>query len=496
MPKTIHPSVHQSIPPPTLPQACGPLTDPHALSKRRQEALQNAIFNSANFSSIATDANGVIQLFNVGAQRMLGYAPEDVLNCIRPEDFSDPQEMVTRAEALSAELGTPIAPGFEAMVYKASRDIEDIYEVNYIRKNGSRFPAVVSITALRDDSCSIIGYLLIVSDNTARKLIELDQKQLGQRLRDNQFYTRSLFESNVDALMTTDPAGIITDVNKQMEALTSCTRDELIGATFKNYFTDPDRAEAAIKLVLATKKVTNYELTVRDRDAKETVVSYNASTFYDRDRKLQGVFASARDITERKLAEQQILNLALHDTLTTLPNRHLLNERLKQAMTASHRSGRYSALMFMDLDKFKALNDTHGHHVGDLLLVEVAQRLRRCVREVDVVARFGGDEFVVILSELALDPTTSTDQAQTIAQKICAVVAAPFVLTLHKEGVVDETIEHLCTASIGVVMFLNNEQNQDDIMKWADTAMYQAKEAGGNRVTFYTPAPSNPVSVV
>ena len=185
-------------------------------------------------------------------------------------------------------------------MFKASRGIEDIYELTYIRKDGSRFPAVVSVTALRDAQDAIIGYLLIGTDNTARKQVEAEQKQLDQRLRDQQFYTRSLIESNIDALMTTDPAGIITDVNKQMEALTGCTRDELIGAPFKNYFTDPERAEAGIKLVLSEKKVTDYELTARARDGKETVVSYNATTFYDRDRKLQGVFAAARDVTERK----------------------------------------------------------------------------------------------------------------------------------------------------------------------------------------------------
>ena len=119
---------------------------------------------------------------------------------------------------------------------------------------GSRFPAVVSVTALRDAEDAIIGYLLIGTDNTARKQIEAEQEQLAQRLRDHQFYTRSLFESNIDALMTTDPSGIITDVNKQMEALTDCTRDELIGAPFKNYFTDPDAAAKSIKLVLSEKK--------------------------------------------------------------------------------------------------------------------------------------------------------------------------------------------------------------------------------------------------
>jgi PAS domain S-box-containing protein len=260
-------------------------------------ALQNAIFNSANFSSIATDAKGVIQIFNVGAERMLGYTAAEVMNTITPADISDPQELIARAQALSAELATDITPGFEALVFKASRGIEDIYELTYLRKDGTRLPAVVSVTALRDVQDEIIGYLLIGTDNTARKLVEEEQKQSDQRLRDQQFYTRSLIESNIDALMTTDPAGIITDVNKQMEALTGSTRDELIGAPFKDCFTDPDRAEAG---------VTDYELTARTRDGKQTVVSYNATTFYDRNRTLQGVFAAARDVTERKRFELEL----------------------------------------------------------------------------------------------------------------------------------------------------------------------------------------------
>src|SRR5476651_2347547 len=269
-------------------------------------ALQSAIFNSANFSSIATDAKGVIQIFNVGAERMLGYAAAEVMNKITPADISDPLEVIARAEELSVELGTPITPGFEALVFKASRGIEDIYELTYIRKDGTRFPAVVSVTALRDAQGSIIGYLLIGTDNTARKEVEEEQKKSDQRLRDQQFYTRSLIESNIDAIMTTDPSGIITDVNKQMEALTGCTRDELIGAPFKDYFTDPERAEAAIKRVLREGEVTNYELTARARDGTQTVVSYNATTFYDRNRKLEGVFAAARDVTERKRVEVEL----------------------------------------------------------------------------------------------------------------------------------------------------------------------------------------------
>jgi signal transduction histidine kinase len=137
-------------------------------------ALQNAILNSANFAIIATDESGIIQLFNVGAERMLGYLAAEVINKIRPSDIHDLQEVMARAETLSIELHTPIAPGFEALAFKASRGIEDIYELTYICKDGSRFPAIVSITALRDDYEDIIGYLLIGSDNSVRKRVELE----------------------------------------------------------------------------------------------------------------------------------------------------------------------------------------------------------------------------------------------------------------------------------------------------------------------------------
>jgi len=314
-------------------------------------ALQNAIFNSANFSSIATDEKGVIQLFNVGAERMLGYTAIEVVDKITPAEISDPQEVIARARELSHELATTITPGFNALAFKASRGIEDIYELTYIRKDGSRFPAVVSVTALRDAQDGIIGYLLIGTDNTARKQVEAEQLRLDQRLRDQQFYTRSLIESNVDALITTDPRGIITDVNQQMEALTGCTRDELIGAPFKSYFTDPDRAEAGIKRVLSGNKLTDYELTARARDGKETVVSYNATTFHDRDRKLQGVFAAARDVTERKRFEHTLQenNVELERAMAAAEKANLAKSEFLSSMSHELRSPLNAILGFAQL---------------------------------------------------------------------------------------------------------------------------------------------------
>jgi PAS domain S-box-containing protein len=314
-------------------------------------ALQNAIFNSANFSSIATDARGVIQIFNVGAERMLGYKAADVMNKITPADISDPLEVIARAQTLSVELGTPITPGFEALVFKASRGIEDIYELTYIRQDGSRFPAIVSVTALRDDQDNIIGYLLIGTDNTARKQVEAEQAVLDQRLRDQQFYTRSLIESNIDALMATDPRGIITDVNQQMESLTGCTRDELIGAPFKSYFTDPERAEAGIARVLREGKLTNYELNALSRDGVETVVSFNASTFHDRDRKLQGVFAAARDVTERKQFEHRLQenNVELESAKATAEKANLAKSEFLSSMSHELRTPLNAVLGFAQL---------------------------------------------------------------------------------------------------------------------------------------------------
>ena len=347
-------------------------------------ALQNAIYNSANFSSIATDAQGVIQIFNVGAERMLGYKAEDVVDKITPAGISDAQEVIARAAALSQELGTEIKPGFEALVFKASRGIEDIYEITYIRQDGSRFPAIVSVSALRDAQEKVIGYLLIGTDNTLRKQVEAEQALLDQRLRDQQFYTRSLIESNIDALMTTDPRGIISDVNQQMELLTGCTRDELIGAPFKNYFTEPERADAAIKRVLAEGKVTNYELTAQARDGKETVVSYNATTFHDRNRKLQGVFAAARDVTDRKQFELTLkdYNVELEIAKAIAEKANLAKSQFLSQMSHELRTPLNAVLGFAQLMASETPPPTPAQKVSIDQILQAGWYLLRLINEI------------------------------------------------------------------------------------------------------------------
>jgi PAS domain S-box-containing protein len=376
-------------------------------------ALQNAIFNSANFSSIATDERGVIQIFNVGAERMLGYMAADVVDKITPADISDPEELIARALALSAELATTITPGFQALVFKASRGIEDIYELTYIRQDGTRFPAVVSVTALRDDQGAIIGYLLIGTDNTARKQVEAEQKKLDQRLRDQQFYTRSLIESNIDAIMTTDPSGIITDVNKQMEALTGCTRDELIGALFKDCFTDPNRAGAAIKLVLSEKRVTNYELTARARDGKETVVSYNAVTFYNRDRKLQGVFAAARDVTELKRFEQtlQQKNIELQSATSAAEKANMAKSGFLSSMSHELRSPMNAILGFAQLMETAVPLPTSAQKDSIDQILKAGWHLLTLINEILDLARIESGKLSLSLEPTALNEVLRECQA-------------------------------------------------------------------------------------
>ena len=192
-------------------------------------------------------------------------------------------------------------------------------------------------------------------------------------------------------------------------------------------------------------------------------------------------------------ATHQLRNLAFYDTLTLLPNRRLLNDRLTQALAASARNGCSGALMFLDLDNFKSLNDQYGHAAGDSLLVEAAGRISSCLREVDTVARFGGDEFVVMLGCLDVDHQLSVKLAHIVAEKIRLKLAETYFLIYQTAGKTQTQLEHHCTSSIGVVLFMNHDVDQDDLLHRADTAMYQAKKDGRNRICFYQPAALSPL---
>jgi len=247
-------------------------------------------------------------------------------------------------------------------------------------------------------------------------------------------------------------------------------------------------AEPIVALAKTARSVQSGERGARAASTGPIEVAAVAQAFNAMTDSLQASAAMLEaEITERKQMEGQVREMAFHDPLTKLPNRLLLNDRLSQASAGSLRSGCYVALMFLDLDNFKPLNDMHGHEVGDCLLIEVADRLTSCVRQMDTVARFGGDEFVVMLSELHEDHARSVAQAQAIAEKIRVLLSAPYVLSIAHEGKPDVLVEHHCTASIGMVLFLDHRVSQSDILMRADLAMYQAKKAGGNAIRMAEP---------
>jgi diguanylate cyclase (GGDEF)-like protein/PAS domain S-box-containing protein len=304
-------------------------------------AWQKAVLDFAGCAIIATTPEGVIQTFNPAAERMLGYKAEEVINKVTPAVIHEPNEVVEKAKIFSEELGVPIEPGFEVFVAKSRKGLLNEHEWTYLRKDGTRFPVLLTISALKSQNGVIIGFLGI-----------------------------------------------------------------------------------------------------------------------------------ALDITERKHAAQRIEKMATHDELTGLPNRHLLQDRIMQTLDHIHRSHELGALLFIDLDHFKIINDTLGHDIGDLLLKEVATRLVATVRAEDTVARLGGDEFIMILPYIAkgLD-------AEVVAQKIIKTLIRPF--HIHDD-------ELKIGASIGIALLSDDGNDAQMILKKSDIAMYHAKAAGGNTYRFYT----------
>jgi PAS domain S-box-containing protein len=268
-------------------------------------ALQNAILNSANFSSIATDDQGVIQLFNVGAERMLGYSASEVIDQITPADISDPQEVIARAAALSLELGETITPGFEALAFKASRGIEDIYELTYIRKDGTRFPAIVSVTALRDDQLSVIGYLLIGTDNSARKHAE-------EKLRWTEESFRLMVESVSDyAIVMLDPAGAVVSWNTGAQRIQGFQADEIVGRHFARFYTEDDVASGQPQRDLdhaaATGRLEVEAWRIR-KDGSLFWANIVLTAIRDQSGHLRGFAKLTRDLTERNKYEATLTN--------------------------------------------------------------------------------------------------------------------------------------------------------------------------------------------
>jgi diguanylate cyclase (GGDEF)-like protein/PAS domain S-box-containing protein len=318
-----------------------------------------------------------------------------------------------------------------------------------------------------------------------RQLLLEDKTAESHRLQ--QINAARVFTNSREGILICTPDGCIIDVNDAFTRITGYTRVEVLGQNPRILSSGRQSKEfyADLWRNLIEHGFWSGEMWIRNKYGAIFAEMLTISAVPDSQGVVQQFVAQFSDITERKVIEDEVRGMAFYDPLTMLPNRRMLSDRLVQAMAASKRSGLCGALMFLDLDNFKPLNDTHGHELGDLLLIEVANRLKSCLREVDTVARFGGDEFVVLLSELHVDKTQSTEQARGVAEKIRVSVAAPYFLAPVQPVRDAKDIEHHCSTSIGVVVFLGHDVSQNDLMKCADAAMYQAKDEGRNAIRLY-----------
>lgn len=325
------------------------------------------------------------------------------------------------------------------------------------------------------------------------RVLEALVEERTQALNERETFYRLLTEDTLDVIWRTDSELRLTYISPSDERFRGYRADEVVGHHVFELFNEEGIAivtEAWRKRQEAERQgnqlgFVSFEAPHRCKDGRVIWGEVFSKAVRDEYGKITGFHGITREITQRKLMQDQIRQLAFYDTLTQLPNRSLLSDRLNQALAASKRTGRYGALMFVDLDNFKPLNDKYGHIAGDLLLIEAANRLKNCVREMDTVARFGGDEFVVTLGELLTDRAQSIAHATVVAEKIRIRLSDGYRLNITREGEAETIIEHHCTASIGVFVFLNHAANPDFILKCADKAMYRAKAAGRNTIRFY-----------
>lgn len=355
------------------------------------------------------------------------------------------------------------------------------------RKNGEIYYEEAYISPVQESDGTVSRYVAV-------KLDVSERKQAQAALRESHENMHSLLHSMAEGAYGVDINGDCTFVNNSfLKILGYEHANEILGKhtheIIHHSHADGSHYPAAECRMYAAYQ-RNQEIHCTDevfwrKDGKAIPVEYWSEPIVT-DGVIIGAIATFVDITERKKMEEEVRQLAFYDSLTKLPNRRLFNDRLNQTITASKRRNFYGALMFLDLDNFKPLNDTHGHVVGDMLLIEVASRIKNCIREMDTVARFGGDEFVVMLSELDANKAVSISQAAIVAEKIRAALAEPYRFTISHDAQPDTTVEHRCTSSIGVVVFNGREGSQDDVLKWADAAMYEAKDAGCNRIQFYS----------
>lgn len=429
---------------------------------RASQARLLAVLNGVQDGVITIDKSGIVQSFNQSAERIFGYACDQVVgknvNMLMPQPFrSQHDDYLSR----HADTGPRSATG-------------RVCETTGMRKDSSQFPIELQVNqALVDGEVLFTGS---VRDITAHK-------QANEQLR----IAAVTFEAQ-QSIFITDADCRILRANKAFLAETGFTEEELVGRTPAMLKAGVHDASFYSQMRETLVRTGSWQGEVTGlRKSGETYPKWLTISAVRNDEGAVSHYVSTHvDITERKRMEEEVSLLAFYDPLTKLANRRLLTDRLRQAQAASKRSGLYGALIFIDLDNFKPLNDSHGHELGDLLLKEAASRLKACVREMDTVARFGGDEFVVILSALHGDRASSVSQAELIAKKIGSSLSESYALARRRAQQAETTIKHHCTASIGVTLFVRDEVDPDEVLKCADMAMYDAKREGRNQTRFYS----------
>lgn len=422
------------------------------------------LFESSPDPTWIIDGNRFVEC-NEAAVRTLGYASREELLNLHPSRLSPPRQADGQDSYVKAE---------KMMALARDKGLHR-FEWIHTRADGTDFVAEVTLSMVKPEGRKVI--YCTWRDITERKNIE-------EKLRRQNNMLSAIVENFPGGVSVFDADLRLAAHNDKFRQLLNLP-DSLFkkpGLRFEDlmrYNTGTGDSEQLLAAMAA--RARNVQPHIQER------LRPDGTALEIRGMPLPGggFVAIYMDITERKHAEDEIRNLAFYDTLTQLPNRRLLSDRLSQVMAASKRGGRYGALMFLDLDNFKPLNDAHGHVVGDMLLIEAAQRLRDCVRESDTVARFGGDEFVVLLGDLHAGMADSRAQAGIVAEKIRAALSEPYRLTIRRESKAETSIEHRCSASIGVTLFMDHDASQDDILRWADKAMYEAKQTGRNSIRFH-----------
>ena len=495
---------------------------------QRLTIFQRTILDNVAYGVISASPDGIVTSFNPAAERLLGYTAEEVVSQQTPALWHDPQELAWYATQLTDELGEAITPGFDVFAARPRRNQPEENEWTYIRKDGKRIQVNLSVTALRDERARITGFVGLAYDLTERKHDELVMHRLNRELRAISDCNQVLVRAEDEQTLLENICRIVCEeADYCMAWVGYAEHDDArtvrpvaragadMGYLEHNRFTWVDATHEPCGAAIRTGDIAGVDdfvadlqalpwreaalqrgyrsciaLPLKDEDGSTFgmlgIYATEAHAFTTEEQRLLEELAndlafgivSLRTRSERTAAERRIEHLAFYDSLTELPNRRLLMDRLQRAFATSARTGLHGALLCLDLDHFKTLNDTLGHDMGDVLLQQVAQRLNGCVRESDTVARLGGDEFLVLLEDLDALATNAAEQTQCVSEKILATLNQPYQLPLHNVH---------STTSVGAVLFAGQSQTVEEVVKHADLAMYAAKTAGRNAIRFFDP---------